>query len=292
MNKLRIGTHGRGIWQTDIPCNSEGTTLTISSNTTWNTPQHIYSNVHIEDGVVLTITSEVYMAEGKGIVVKAGGKLDIDGGSITNACGNLWFGIQVYGDPTSSSNPADQGWVLVQNGATIENSEQGIVASNLEIDPTKDDWIPNPAFAGGIIQATDSYFYNNQTAIQFYDYTAYSSVSWIRGCEFKVDDEYIGTTLPENYVVIDNMITVDVMYSDFINATSTNLQFTGILSENSTIYVWGQCNNSSDPCDDWDEVTFTNLEYGIYKLNGKAELFYREASIKRQITHSKNKPIQ
>jgi CRISPR-associated protein Cpf1 len=36
----------------------------------------------------------------------------------------------------------------------------------------------------------------------------------------------------------------------------------------------------------------TNLEQGIYKLNGEAELFYREASIPKNITHPKNVSLE
>jgi photosystem II stability/assembly factor-like uncharacterized protein len=264
INKIRIGTHGRGIWQADIPCNAVSGNLNISTTKTWDTPKHINGNVHIEDGATLTITSEVYMAEGNRIVVEQGGKLLLDGGIITNTCGNYWYGIEVWGDPSSNQNPVDQGWVKIQNGGTIINSRQGVVASLLEEDPTDGDLTPNPAYAGGIIQASDAHFINNQTAIQFYDYP-HTSVSYFNNCEFKLDWNYFGTVEPENYMVIDNMTGVDVTFCNFINEKTPTAAYTGILSENSTVFIEGDCiSGTIQDCDEWDNGEFVNLEYGVY----------------------------
>ena len=263
LNKIRIGTHGRGIWQADIPCFNRGDDITISTDTTWDTPKHIYGNIHIENGAALTITNEVYMAEGKIIFVEQGAKLDIDGGLITNMCGNYWFGIEVFGTPSANQNPIDQGWVKIQNGGTIMNSQQGVVAALLEEDVTDGDLTPNPGYTGGIIQASDARFINNQTAVQFYDYR-FNSVSYFNNCEFKLNWNYFGNAEPENYMIIRNMTAVDVIFCDFINEKTSTAQYTGILSQNSTIFIEGDCASGTiEDCDEWNKGNFNNLEYGV-----------------------------
>ncbi|MCD4698167.1 MAG: metallophosphoesterase [Bacteroidales bacterium] len=253
-----------GNWGNDFDTFSLPPTLKICNGTqeTWVEDITYVDEIRVCEGSTLTITSEVGFIEDGKIIVEAGGKLELNGCKLTSVNNDeTWYGIEVWGDPTAGQNPIDQGWVLLQNGATIENSEQGIVASLLEEDPTEGDLIPNPAYAGGIIQANGANFINNQTAVQFYDYP-HSSVSWFVDCEFKVDGNYFGTQEPENYMVIDNMRGVDITNCDFINATTTK-QYTGILSENSTISLEGVCISGS-PCTAWDYGLFENLDYGIY----------------------------
>ncbi|MFU8845083.1 MAG: metallophosphoesterase family protein, partial [Bacteroidales bacterium] len=182
-------------------------TLKICNNqhVTWDQNITYADEIRVCSGSTLTITSEVGFVENGKVIVEQGGKLELDGGLLTSVKEDeFWYGIEVWGDPSSNQNPVDQGWVKIQNGGTIINSRQGVVASLLEEDPTDGDLTPNPAYAGGIIQASDAHFINNQTAIQFYDYP-HTSVSYFNNCEFKLDWNYFGTVEPENYMVIDNM---------------------------------------------------------------------------------------
>jgi hypothetical protein len=258
LNKVRVATYGRGIWQTDIPsCMYRSTPLTICEDITWSTIKFMHSDVIVEPNCTLTVTDKVYIPENAKFVIKRGAKLILDGGTLTNACDGLWQGIEVWGTASATQNPIDQGWVQVINGGTIENAVCGIRAVKMSI-PQDGEEAPDYMYTGGIIQANDAHFINNQTAVQFYNY-AHSSVSYFINSEFKVDENYIGTIAPENFMVIDNMTGIHVTLCDFLNEKTETANYTGILSQNSAIYVEGDC-ISGLPCNG----TFENLNYGIY----------------------------
>jgi len=82
---------------------------TITQNTTWNTPMLAIDTVTISNGATLTITSEVKCERNTTIIIQPGGKLNLNGGTLTNGCiGGLWQGITVLGDPMLPSQ--DQGY--------------------------------------------------------------------------------------------------------------------------------------------------------------------------------------
>ena len=60
------------------------------------------------------------------IIVRPGGKLIVDGGTLTSACdGEMWEGIIVEGDVNQRQYASKQGSVLLTN-ATIENARTAI----------------------------------------------------------------------------------------------------------------------------------------------------------------------
>jgi hypothetical protein len=123
----------------------------ITTNTTWITPMQAPDNIWVRNGATLTIKSTVYCEDYTFIVVEPGGKLVIDGGTLTRACGTgMWRGVAVYGDPTSPLTQPYQGLVDVKNGGTIQYAEWGI-----------------RSIKGGMVKATDAHFINNQTGVRF-----------------------------------------------------------------------------------------------------------------------------
>jgi hypothetical protein len=236
-------------------CNNE--------NVLWNKELANIGDVRICSGSTLTITNTVSFVSNAKIIVERGAKLVLNGGILTCNEG-MWQGIEVWGTASAYQNPVDQGWVQIINDGTIENAVCGIRAVKMDnsIPPPGGDDLPNYTYTGGIIQASDAHFINNQTAVQFYNYS-HNSVSYFVNSEFKVDENYFGTTEPENYMVVDNMTGVRVTFCEFLNEKTEEAEYTGILSQNSTIYVEGDCIAGS-PCTAWDNGTFENLEYGIY----------------------------
>ena len=100
----------------------------IAQNTTWNSPAQAKGTITIQNGATLTVTSQIECQKEVTIIVAPGGKLIIDGGTLTNACeGETWKGITIMGDYTMPMLPAYQGWLELKNGVTIENAENGIV---------------------------------------------------------------------------------------------------------------------------------------------------------------------
>ena len=237
--------------------------LTICDHgiSTWTEDVIFVDDVRICSKSTLIIQSKVEFVSNGKIIVERGARLILDGGILTNACEELWHGIQVLGTPTAGQNPADQGYVQIINGSTIENSEYGVYAYKLITDDAKGGWVYSPGHEGGIIHASNSSFLNNKAAAQLVNYNS-TSVSYFIGCNFTTNDDYIGTSDPVYYARVSGMNGVDFTNCDFINATSTQ-QFRGIQSTNSTIYVEGTC-LAGPPCTLWDNGSFENLEYGIY----------------------------
>ena len=128
--KLYASTFGRGAWITDLIDDNTNNERVINSNTTWNDPMRIVENVvRIESGVTLSVKDDLRMPKGGRIIVEDGAKLLVDGGTITNACGYMWQGIEVWGDPNESADatlPSAQGIVELKNGAVIENAIVGV----------------------------------------------------------------------------------------------------------------------------------------------------------------------
>jgi hypothetical protein len=258
-NKLRAGTFGRGIWETDIPATNLFNKI-IEENYVWESDWSLKGNLLIEPGKTLIIKGKVNMPPDSKIIVKRGAKLIIDGGYITNGCGYLWKGIEVWGTTTQPQNPAYQGWVQVINGGTIENSSMGIYTNK----PMPDDnngW--DPGYTGGIVQGTDAHFINNKVAVQFFGYS-YTSLSGFTDCEFVTNDDYIGSQPPNYFAEVTGMNGVNFKNCEFRNETTTPHYQRGIYSDNSYIKVEGKCLSVQQPCTSWDKGLFENLYYGIY----------------------------
>ncbi|MBR4912523.1 MAG: S8 family serine peptidase [Bacteroidales bacterium] len=97
------------------------------------------------------------------LIVRPGGKLVVDGGTLTSACPNeMWQGIEVVGDRTKQQLAQYQGKVELKNGAVIENALCGI-RTGLREDT---EYITT----GGIISAEDATFVNNCRAIEINSY--------------------------------------------------------------------------------------------------------------------------
>ena len=149
----------------------------------------IGGTVDIGAGTTITWTDKtVHIAKDARLIVRPGGKLVVDGGTLTSACsGELWQGIEVVGDRTKRQIPQWQGTVELKNGAVIENAHCGI-RTGIQGDAAY-------ATAGGIILADSAFFKNNRRAVAFMSYTNHSltgvitdNVSHFTNCEFTVDN--------------------------------------------------------------------------------------------------------
>ncbi|MCY7408982.1 MAG: hypothetical protein LH473_01795, partial [Chitinophagales bacterium] len=181
--KLRAATYGRGIWESDLPALHQYVSNAISpaNGEVWNSNRNISTNIEIPANVTLTINNGaiISMAKNTFIKVDKGAKLIIDGATLTNSCGYLWSGIQVIGDPlqdqsynTGTGYYNYQGWLVMKNGATIENAYVAAMAD--EASYTAPDYTyPNGTVkGGGIIQAENASFINCRKAIGFGSYHA------------------------------------------------------------------------------------------------------------------------
>jgi len=90
-----IGTQQHRIVEENWCKKKEGEVL-ISNLQKWDTPLNISTDVTIQKGGVLVISTWLSMAEGTRITVEKGGQLLIDGGRIYNYCKSPWNGIFVH----------------------------------------------------------------------------------------------------------------------------------------------------------------------------------------------------
>ena len=194
----------------------------ISATEIWDTIRFMNQDLTIDSLVTLTITDSVLIANGARIIVRPGGKLIVDGGTLTSACtGEMWQGIEVVGDKHQHQVNSKQGTVVLKNGAVVENARCG-VKTGLAGDTT--------AFAttGGIVIAQDAIFHNCAKAVEFLAYidtTAYGVVkdnqSSFKNCTFTVDDNNLFAA--NNTSFLDHATLWGVKGVKFLGCTFQNL---------------------------------------------------------------------
>ncbi len=267
---LRAGTFGRGLWESFIPSCSKNTdtVMTINSNVIWLEPHIVTHDLTIESGSVLTVKSTVSFAEDCKLIVKENGKLILDGGIITNACGDLWQGIEVWGDPLAAQHTTlYHGMVHIKNGGKIENAVIGVRAGSSD----------TPGKGGGIIMATDAEFVNNGICVM-YDPYAFTNTGYFGNCTFARTGNLLGQGDQGVFTLVKLNNVDDVTFSNchFINETVFDYVGSGIESFNSIFRVLGRCIDYAEDenyCVEWDYGSFTNLEYGIYATAANATDF-------------------
>ena len=159
----------------------------IITDTRWKQPRVIHGNLVIDSLSTLTVTDTLFCTPSARIIVRPGGKLIVDGGTLTSACaGEMWQGICVEGHTSLPQTAACQGTVQLLNGATIENALCGILTCN-------------PADSlhttGGIITADSAVFRNCVKAVEYLPFVAHNNIGYVtdnwgsfNNCTFTVDD--------------------------------------------------------------------------------------------------------
>ena len=154
------------------------------------------------------------------IIIRPGGKLIVNGGTLTSACdGEMWEGIIVEGDVNQRQYASKQGSVLLTN-ATIENARTAIRTRGAD-DATQWDK------TGGIVQATNTLFRNNRRAAEFLTYENHTSgnaitdnVSYFTRCTFTINDDNL---FAANAATFDAHVTLlDVRGVKFNGCTFRN----------------------------------------------------------------------
>ena len=197
----------------------------VNVNTDWHGNRMINKDLTIDSLVRLSIFDTVFVAKGARIIVRPGGKLVVDGGTITSACsGEMWQGIEVVGNPDKRQIPQWQGVVELKNGATIKNAHCAI-RTGLQGDSVY-------VTTGGIIQADSAFFINNRRSVEFMSYTNHSPAgnvinnqSYFYRCAFTVNDDNLFAL--NNAPFIDHVTMwavrgVKFRGCDFRNLTTTS----------------------------------------------------------------------
>ncbi|MEM6262988.1 MAG: T9SS type A sorting domain-containing protein [Bacteroidota bacterium] len=283
--KMRVSTYGRGLWEADIPdVNDLGGDRIISSNLTWpDTLEEISvkTDIVVKSGAILTVKGKLGMPARGRILIEKGAKLIVDGGTITNFCGEMWEGIEAYGDdalPQHQTGGSPQAWVVLDS-AVIEHARNAIA--------TYEEFVSNTG--GAVIQATGTEFLNNRRSIEFVSYSAPGGVdnmSFFDDCDFIINDAYRGYTPFLTHVSMSNVKGIEFKDCDFKNETSPGfssdihgytVEFnsqrgTGIYSENADYRILTDVNPSSE---------FYGLGRGIHAQPGTFAFTVDNASFTR-----------
>jgi hypothetical protein len=260
--------------------------LTINEDETWDFAIKMYQDIIIPDGRTLTITCEVKMPLSGKIIVEPGGKLVVDGGTITCAHNGFWGGIEVWGDVEAHqytiNGQCAQGQVILKNGAVIENAILGVFAGKFaeNSDGYDDD------YAGGIIQVQGNQsldepaasFINNEWAVTFRPYQNYHpfsgnpmhNLSYFTNAQFEVNNDYHASPWYKEMV---RLIQVDgITFSGCSFENSQSKYGEGISAIGSGFLVNDYCAATSLPpmcCNPEDIVpaSFTNLARAVSAAN-------------------------
>jgi hypothetical protein len=226
-------------WTSSMSINNRSVTgnLTVESGHTvvsGNLYMMPENRIIINSGATLELNGgSIKMGDGCNILVKRGGKLILDNGTITTSyCSSEWQGIWVEGNsllPQPDVNgvqAADAAGILhIKNNSIVENAR---FAVNLKANSIDYPGVGQPYFYGGLIVAENSTFKNNGKAVAFWRYGSIANA-----------DKSIFT----NVNFQDNDIGVSNWRSDGVefNGCQFSGYKTGILSYNAGISVINGC---------------------------------------------------
>ncbi len=245
----------------------ENCTITISSNTLWNTKKIISCKVVVEEGAQLTITSQILLYPSVKIVVERGAKLIINEGTLDCISKNeLWLGIEIHGNTDEIQANVYQG-LLEINGGTIENANCAVKTykpdPSMEADPLDPEYSGMEGWTGGIVVATNATFRNNRNAVVFALYQN-GSMSFFDRCTFETTGDLNDGSLPNYFVTMNSITGVNFYGCTFQNSNKD----AGLLPENrgSGIYSYNSTLFLNENSTTMTMGTFRNLYYGVRDL--------------------------
>lgn len=182
-------------------------------------PSVIVKDFYIDSLRTLVVTDTLHCAPSARIIVHPGGKLIVDGGTLTSACtGEMWQGVFVEGHRLMHQTPEKQGKVTLRNGAVIENALCAIRTSAPDGDSLS---------SGGIVFATNTTFRNNCKSVDFLPYAdtigdsaTIGNLGSFTRCTFTVDDDNLFAANDTSFTA--HATLWDVYGVSFLGCTFTN----------------------------------------------------------------------
>jgi hypothetical protein len=243
----------------------------INTVQTWSdTYRTQLKDIHITDRGILTISGTVFLSPDVDIVVERNGKLIIDGGKLTGTCGNLWNGIDIWGNASMPQEPAYQGTVEILNGGIIEFADTAI--STYKTNGS------SLVYTGGIIHSADAFFKNNYVGICLSPYSnpnGGGNKSTFKRSKFITTDDYyqpgnVVRTSPKCGLQMSWVNGVNFEGCSFINNSKAEKRKRGIgiLNMDADFHVKNACLvDNQTGCEPTVPCWFEGLDYGIKSLN-------------------------
>jgi hypothetical protein len=259
-SKLSINNDYRKVLIPDYCTYHPDSTITISSDSTyiWESTKMLLGDLVLDSAATLTIRCNVSLPEGASVIVKRGAKLVLDGGVLTNFCGNMWRGVQVWGTTHPPYNAGSHGKIEMLSGAVIENAVTGVYLIKADHGAGALDY----NYMGGLISAKDSEFKNNGRSIGIMAHSnAHNNV--ISNNTFMLDHELNDSLrLPYAHISIWGTDKLWIRGNEFNNKVKAyEDKIIGIHSIDAAYTVDSSATR---------ENLFENLAYGIYVDNFNA----------------------
>ena len=184
-HRKRLANYPIHITQNSLP--EIDTVSYVTDTLQVNTTMLLGSTLSVDSNKTLLVSGTLHCAPLSRIIVRPGGKLIVDGGTLTSACEDgMWQGIYVEGHRDQPQTAANQGTVQFLNGAVVENAFRGIRTS-----------APGSGWntTGGIITADSATFRNCAKAVEYLSYAGTNYAGQVMdnkgaftNCTFTVDD--------------------------------------------------------------------------------------------------------
>lgn len=250
----------------------------------WNTPKVIKGIIRVKANATLRIentTIEIANSETVDMdtrfIVEKGGRLEVINSTLTcvQSCGKqYWQGIDLLGE--SAINQTLQGQPsLYISGSTIEYAKEAIIPGDYH------DWSKN----GGIVEAINSNFINNNRSVQYLPYQnrvgtsnpELNNIGKFTNCTFTWTDDFLGDA-PQPAITMFGIKGVQISGCTFEDERLASIPLTdrarGIFTIDAGYFVKGKPNGLATPTHDYfstsqmDVGEFINMYKGIENLNG------------------------
>jgi len=280
----------------------------LNYSTTLDDNYFFTGNLIIGSGITVTLGGNNTFGEDSKIIIESGGKLTLDGATCTAPCDQTWQGIEVWGDPGEHQYTIEgecaQGYLVLKNGAKIENAVIGVLLAATYPDGTID-----ITKTGGIVQVQQTNntgnpddpaasFINNQTAINFQPYhnslpigdigRERSNLSYFNNALFEVNGDYLmGNTWWDAHIYMFDVYGISIKGSTFVNNFTPEPSGHGINAYHAGFSVYNMCSEGITPCPEESilKSSFTNFTKGInllsadtYTINVNNAEFYNNSN--------------
>jgi hypothetical protein len=177
-----------------VDCNCNPQDVHLTSATTYSGDEIINGNLILHAGADVLVTGTLRFPEGKGIEVKRGSRLKVEGGLLTVACEHHhWEGITVEGNgsldqPNIQNMPTsnEAGVIILTQGATIEKADMAIYTIHKNASWDENYW-------GGVVYAQDAFFkdcYRAAAFMKYRPYVGHTNKSRFIDCDIRGTGDY------------------------------------------------------------------------------------------------------